>query len=105
MRGKRLTYWQSVAQIGAQVAGALEYAHKQGVLHRDVKPSNLLLDTRGTDLAVAAGDLAAGRRHFQAGLDIRVRLAAADPANAQWQADLAYVEQKIRELPDSDAEG
>src|SRR5262249_4063737 len=42
------TYWHSVAHIGMQVAGALAYAHQQGVLHRDVKPSNLLLDTQGT---------------------------------------------------------
>ena len=28
------TYWKSVASIGAQVAGALEYAHKQGIQHR-----------------------------------------------------------------------
>jgi WD40 repeat protein/serine/threonine protein kinase len=41
-------YWRSIGHIGIQVAHALEYAHDQGILHRDVKPSNLLLDTRGT---------------------------------------------------------
>jgi WD40 repeat protein/serine/threonine protein kinase/tetratricopeptide (TPR) repeat protein len=40
-------YYRSVALIGIQVAVALEYANRQGILHRDVKPSNLLLDNRG----------------------------------------------------------
>jgi WD40 repeat protein/serine/threonine protein kinase len=41
-------YFRGVARIGVQAAEALSYAHQQGILHRDVKPSNLLLDTQGT---------------------------------------------------------
>jgi serine/threonine protein kinase len=52
---------RTVARLGVQVTEALAYAHTHGVLHRDVKPSNLLLDDQGTawvtdfGLAKAAG--------------------------------------------------
>ena len=41
-------YYRSVARLGVQAAEGLAHAHALGVLHRDVKPSNLLLDNQGT---------------------------------------------------------
>ena len=48
---------QRAAIVGAEVAAALSFAHRNGVIHRDVKPGNVLIDSRGavkvTDFGIA----------------------------------------------------
>jgi serine/threonine-protein kinase len=39
-----------ILRVITQVADALDYAHGQGLIHRDVKPSNILMDERGNCL-------------------------------------------------------
>src|SRR5439155_1420249 len=54
---KSPAFYRTVAQLGRQAAEALEHAHGQGVVHRDVKPANLIVDGRGnlwvTDFGLA----------------------------------------------------
>jgi eukaryotic-like serine/threonine-protein kinase len=58
---------QDVLEWLRQAAGALDYAHEKGVVHRDVKPRNLLFDDRGR-LVVA--DFGIARAAFEEALTV-----------------------------------
>ena len=62
--------------IAAQVADALDAAHAKGLVHRDVKPSNVLLDQQG------------GREHAYLadfGLTQSAAVTSARPTGSSWE--------------------
>jgi serine/threonine protein kinase/formylglycine-generating enzyme required for sulfatase activity len=64
IRRQRLTFAES-AELTATIAQALHHAHRQGLVHRDVKPANILIDSAGrvylADFGLALSEEDAGK--------------------------------------------
>jgi serine/threonine protein kinase len=46
---------EKIMRLVREISGALDYAHRQGVIHRDIKPANILLDGEGNALLADFG--------------------------------------------------
>ena len=73
-REKQLSVGQAV-ELARAVAGALDYAHRRGVIHRDIKPENILLHdgqalVADFGISLAVSQAGAGTRMTETGLSL-----------------------------------
>jgi serine/threonine protein kinase len=59
-----------VLMVMSQIAGALDASHSAGLIHRDVKPQNILVDTSNGDLFCYLADFGLARRVADVGLTL-----------------------------------
>ena len=71
------------ARIAEKLAKALAYIHKSGIVHRDVKPSNILLDT---DLTPQLADFGLAHDKGEVDLGLTASVWTSDDDRAEWFA-------------------
>ncbi len=52
IRSEQRLSTRDVVEIGIQLTRALDYAHKKGIIHRDIKPGNIMLVSSGNQVKV-----------------------------------------------------
>lgn len=66
--GRQMEY-DEAANLAADIADALDYAHEQGLIHRDVKPANVMINVRGQPILMDFGiaKIVGGTQHTATG--------------------------------------
>jgi hypothetical protein len=94
---KRKRSFDESAKLIAQVAEALHHAHQRGLVHRDIKPGNILLDEHGRPLLADFG-LAMTDEEFGKGAAFSGTPAYMSPEQARHEGNLVDARSDIYSL-------